>query len=98
MFAGVGWSRYRRFLQNLHVLGLESLWALGDVELHRLAFLQAAKTVRLDCRMMYENVLAVLAADEPVTLGIVKPLHCSLFHFSFFLCVFLLRRPVATEG
>jgi hypothetical protein len=27
-----------------------------------------------------ENILAALAADESVTLGIVKPLHSSLFH------------------
>jgi hypothetical protein len=30
-----------------------------------------------------ENILAALAADESVTLGIVKPLYCSLFHISF---------------
>jgi hypothetical protein len=29
---------------------------------------------------MHENILATLAADESVTLGIVKPLYCSLFH------------------
>jgi hypothetical protein len=29
---------------------------------------------------MYEDILAVLAADETVALGVVKPLHCSCFH------------------
>jgi hypothetical protein len=29
---------------------------------------------------MYEYILAILTADEAVTLGIVKPLDCSLFH------------------
>jgi hypothetical protein len=29
---------------------------------------------------MHENIFATLAADESVTLGIVKPLYCSLFH------------------
>jgi hypothetical protein len=29
---------------------------------------------------MYEYILTVLAADETVTLGVVKPLHCSCFH------------------
>jgi hypothetical protein len=34
---------------------------------------------------MYENILAVLTADEAKPLGIVKPLHCSLFHVRYFL-------------
>jgi hypothetical protein len=29
---------------------------------------------------MHENILAILAADESVPLGVVKPLHCSCFH------------------
>jgi hypothetical protein len=27
-----------------------------------------------------ENVLAILAADKTIALGIVKPLYCSCFH------------------
>jgi hypothetical protein len=27
-----------------------------------------------------ENVLAILAADKSIALGIVKPLYCSCFH------------------
>jgi hypothetical protein len=34
---------------------------------------------------MYKNILAVLTADEAKPLGIVKPLHCSLFHDDSFL-------------
>jgi hypothetical protein len=29
---------------------------------------------------MYEDILAVLAADETIALGVVEPLHCSCFH------------------
>jgi hypothetical protein len=29
---------------------------------------------------VHENVLAILAADKTVALGIVKPLDCSCFH------------------
>jgi hypothetical protein len=36
--------------------------------------------------VMDEYVLAILTADEAKTLGVVKPLHCSLFHFLFYLC------------
>src|SRR5260370_18380252 len=32
---------------------------------------------------MCENVFAVLTADAAKPLGIVKPLHCSLFHSAF---------------
>jgi hypothetical protein len=59
---------------------LEAFWAASYIELYRLAFLKAAETVRLDCREMYENVFAILAADEAKSLCVVKPLHCSLFH------------------
>jgi hypothetical protein len=86
-------SRLR--LQGLYVLCLPALRAFYDAELHRLAFLKAAEAaVRLDRREMHEDVFAILTADESETLGIVKPLHCSLFHFVtfFFVLDFLLRR------
>jgi hypothetical protein len=34
---------------------------------------------------MREDILAVLPADKPKALRVVKPLHCSLFHFDSFL-------------
>jgi hypothetical protein len=37
---------------------------------------------------VYEHVLAVLAADETITFGVVKPLYCSCFHV--LLCSFVL--------
>src|SRR5690349_3158204 len=47
---------------------------------------------------MYENITARLAADEAVSLGIVKPFHCSLFHCdTCFYFEFLLRRIAADE-
>jgi hypothetical protein len=69
-------------LQRLNVLCLPALWALYDIELNLLAFLKAAETVRLDGGEVNENVFTILAADEPVTLGVVKPLYCSCFHGS----------------
>ena len=45
-------------LDSLNVFGLQALGALGDIELHRLAFLQALETARLDGREMHENVFA----------------------------------------
>jgi hypothetical protein len=32
---------------------------------------------------MHEDILTVLTADEAIALGVVKPLHCSCFHWYF---------------
>src|SRR5215472_16113839 len=87
-------------LQRHHVLCLPALGALYEVELHRLAFLERTKTVRLDGAVVHEHVLTVLAADEAVTFGIVEPLHSSLFHNVAF-CFLLLElelRWIGTAG
>ena len=62
------------------VLRLPALRPLCHIECHLLPFLQAAETTGLNGREMHEYIFAVLPADEPIALGIVKPLHCSLFH------------------
>src|SRR5437764_11247390 len=67
-------------LDSLNVLGLPPFRAFNYVELDLLTFLEAAESARLNSREVYENVLAVLAADETITLGVVKPLYCSCFH------------------
>src|SRR5436305_7448450 len=78
-------SRAGRFnsalgLERSDVFCLEAFRPLGDVELDRLAFLQAAKPACLDGRKMHEDIVAGLAADKAKALSVVKPLHCSLFH------------------
>src|SRR5205814_6012112 len=70
----------RNSLQRGHVLCLPALGSLDDIELHGLAFLQAAKAFILNGGVVHEHVLAILPADETVSLGVVEPLHCSLFH------------------
>src|SRR5437899_12715455 len=86
-------------LERLDVFCLKAFRPLGDVELDRLAFLQAAKTACLNGRKMHENIVAGLAADKAEAFGIVKPLHCSLFHcVSCFYCFeFLLSSIAAVE-
>src|SRR5579872_369863 len=74
LFAGFG------RLERLHVFSLPTLGTLRYVELHRLAFLQAFETARLDRREVYKNILAILAADETIAFGVVEPLYCSFFH------------------
>jgi hypothetical protein len=87
-------------LDGLYVFGLEALRALGDGKFYGLAFMQAAESVCLDCRKMHENIISRLPADKAEALGIVKPLHCSLFHSCYLFCIreFLLRRIAASEA
>jgi hypothetical protein len=66
-------------LDSLNVLSLPALWAFGDVELHGLAFLQAAEAARLNRRKVHKDILAILAADKAIALGVVKPFYCSCF-------------------
>jgi len=74
-FVLISWS-----LQQLHVFCLPAFGAFDDVELHGLAFFQAAKAVALNCREVHEDVFAVLPADKAITLRVIEPLNCSLFH------------------
>src|SRR6516164_4937232 len=81
---------YSLFLTSLgvsepdYVLGLQPFRPLLDLELHLRAFIQAAIPVRLDCRKMYEHVIAAGTLDESIALCCVKPLHNSFFlHHSF---------------
>jgi hypothetical protein len=67
-------------LQGLDVRGLPAFRSFDDVELHRLAFLQAFKAGCVDCRVMHEHILAILTAYKPESLSVVKPLHRALFH------------------
>ena len=62
-----------------HVFSLQALGTLRNVELYRLALLQALEPACLDCREVHKNIFATLAADEAVALGVVEPLYCSLF-------------------
>jgi hypothetical protein len=74
------------------VLSLPALGAFHDVEAYRLAFLEAAESIALDCRVMNENILTALTADKTESLCIVEPLYRSLFH-DFFLAILMLVPP-----
>ena len=84
-------------LQDFDVFRLQSLWTLRDFELYRLPFLKAAEAVRLDGREMHENIFAILPRYEAKPFGIVKPLHCSLFH-CMYLFLFLEIRLEDSAG
>ena len=67
-------------LQGHDVLCLPAFGTSDQIELNGLAFLKRTETVRLDGTVVNKNVLTIAAADEAVTLGIVEPLNCTLFH------------------
>jgi hypothetical protein len=67
-------------LDAFDVLCLPALGAFDYVELDLLTFLQTAETIRLDRGEMNKYVFPILAADESIALGIVKPLYGSCFH------------------
>ena len=60
-----------------HFLCLQTFRPIFYYERHFLAFLERSKTAALDRLEVHEQVTAVVAADEPVSLGIVKPLDCA---------------------
>ena|GEM_PF-1250266 len=67
-------------LERADVLSLQTLGTLRHLKLDALTFLQAAESASLNGRKMHENIFATLTADKAIALGVVKPLHCSLFH------------------
>jgi hypothetical protein len=75
MVSRIGWN-----LCQLDVFGLQSLGAGDHLELHGLAFLQAAEAVGLDRGMMDEDVVSILPADETKAFSVVKPFYCTFFH------------------
>ena len=75
-----GFLTWKVVLDRLDVLGLPALRALDNVELHLLTFLEAAESGCLDGGEVHKHILTVLAADESITLRVVKPLYCSCFH------------------
>jgi hypothetical protein len=70
-------------LEASHVRSLQTLGALGDLELNRLTFVERLVSIRHDCREMDKDVFAGLALNEAKTLASIEPLYCSLF---FHLC------------
>jgi len=63
------------------VFSLQSLGTLGDSEFHRVALVERPESSRLNRRVMYKNVIAGSALNEPIALGVVKPLYRALFFF-----------------
>src|SRR5206468_5460752 len=75
-------------LEWLDVFCLPALGSLRHVKLNLLTLLQTPEPAGLNGREMDKNIFSGLTADKAVALGIVKPLHCSLFHMDLLLFLF----------
>src|ERR671935_3114760 len=63
------------------VLGLQPLRTLHHFEFHLLAFRQRTEPLRLDGRVVAEDVLAsAILGDEAIALRVVEPLHGTSRH------------------
>src|SRR6187401_256404 len=81
---------------SANVLRLRALGTLRDVELDLLVLVEGLVALRLDGRVVNEDVIAaVLLGDEAEALLGVEPLHGALCHVLFLL---LLRRETATSA
>src|SRR5207248_3450777 len=71
----------RGLRQLAHVLGLQPLRTLHHFELHLLSFRQRTEPLRLDGRVVAEDVLAsAILGDEAIALRVVEPLHGTSRH------------------
>src|SRR5580658_2724071 len=66
----------RATLRSLcNIRSLRTLGALGDLEFNLITFLQALVSFRRNRAVVHKDVSSIFAADKPVPLGIVEPLH-----------------------
>jgi hypothetical protein len=64
-----------------HVRCLRTFLSLGDLELYLITLLQAFVSLGADCTVMNKYIRSIIAADEPVSFGVVKPLDGSFQTF-----------------
>jgi hypothetical protein len=84
-------------LNSIHVLGLQALRALLDLELNLRTFIQATVPVGLDGREMHKHVVATGALDKSIAFGGIKPLH-NTFFFHYKLSYNIVRYSKKSAG
>jgi len=68
-----------------YVGGTGAFFALSDLEVHFLTFLQRGVTARLYLRVVDEQIIAaIIGTDKSETLFFVKPFYCTCTHFYSF--------------
>src|SRR5262245_11671139 len=73
------------FLDLDYVCGLQALGTFIHRELHGLTLAERLEPSFLNGSVMDEDIVSGGALDETKSLGVVKPLDCTLFSHTFFL-------------
>ena len=77
-----GTTRVGRLRRSLgYVRRLRAFLALGDFELHRIAFLQAFVSLRGDGAVVNKYIWSIRAPNEPVSFRVIEPLYGSFQTF-----------------
>lgn len=71
-------AHYTKLSGFLYIGRLRTLRSLHNFKFDLFSFLQSAVPVPDDCRVMNENIRAVLSADESVAFHVIEPLDRSL--------------------
>ena len=69
----------QRDSEGFHRIGLQAFLALDHGKADLLAFLEALETLALDGAEVHKHILAIFAADEAETLGVIEPLYGTVF-------------------
>jgi hypothetical protein len=72
------WRRFR--FDNSHLFTLQPLVRFNLFVFHYLPFSEAPESVRVDIRVVDENILALFVDDKAEALFEVKPLYSSFTH------------------
>jgi hypothetical protein len=65
-----------QILEFLYVFCLEAFGAFSEIELDRLAFIQALESITLDRAKMHENIaIAFFSSNEAKPFGVIEPFH-----------------------
>src|SRR5437899_918064 len=73
----------RSALHPHHVLRFRALLVLNDLKLHGLPFGQRLESITSDRRKVDKYVRSTFLLNEPETLLIIEPFHCSACHILF---------------
>jgi hypothetical protein len=68
----------RLSVEPCDAIGLGAFFALNDVEFDLVPFLEALIAVQLNGAIVHEYIGTIFPPDEPISLGVVEPLHFSL--------------------
>jgi hypothetical protein len=68
-----------------HYDNVGCLWAfrtIGNLELYLIAFIEGFKSISLNGRKVYEDIISVVSGNEPIALLLIKPFHTTFGHYN----------------